>query len=76
MHNSQPASFKYSISTFRNSKPVMNKSNTVKAQGLIPSTAPAMIMRPEAPLKLGRPRKAKAVEAENDAPLQMIETQR
>jgi len=43
---------------------------------MVQTSAPAAIMQPEPPPKLGRPRKAKVVEAENDAPLQIVETQR
>jgi ribonuclease E len=43
---------------------------------MVQTSAPAAIIQPEPPPKLGRPRKAKVVEAENDAPLQIVETQR
>ena len=57
---------------------VIDIDKTLAESGLVmvQTTAPAAIMQPEPPPKLGRPRKAKAIEAENDAPLQMIETQR
>ncbi|MBL8419775.1 MAG: ribonuclease E/G, partial [Dechloromonas sp.] len=42
---------------------------------LVQTTAPTIIMQPEPPVRLGRPRKQKAVsEAAEDAPLVMVET--
>jgi ribonuclease E len=43
---------------------------------MVQTTAPAVIAQPEAPPKFGRQRKPKAVEADSEAPLQMVETQR
>jgi ribonuclease E len=57
---------------------VIDLDKTLAESGLVmvQTTAPAVIMQPEPPPKLGRPRKAKSAVADNDAPLQMIETQR
>jgi len=43
---------------------------------MVQTTAPAVMAQAEPPPKLGRPRKPKVMQAEGDAPLQMVETQR
>lgn len=43
---------------------------------MIQTTAPAAAAEPEAPVKLGRPRKAKAATGTTDEPLVMVETQK
>jgi ribonuclease E len=50
---------------------------SLAASGLVlVQTTGTTVAQPEAPPRLGRPRKAKAVEAGSEAPLMMVETQK
>ncbi|HQU79994.1 MAG TPA: Rne/Rng family ribonuclease [Azonexus sp.] len=56
----------------------LDLDKTLAESGLVmvQTTAPAVVAQPEPAPKLGRPRRQKAVEAGNDAPMEMVETQK